>query len=269
MSHFMRAFLAIFLPFVFVSATPADNPLVRLANLIGSAKTEKEFFEKELHAWGKLYIGEAVKTWNDEFRNAYQPVYWRNAMFAYFSACSFVPEKFPATLDDLRKSGLLPFLPYDIHDSTPYSGDFLTTFALPPEKQDPAILTPEDRAEIAKNYPPGSLSIYRKSETQGDQVRWSLGYILTWYDTNSRTNKTDARTITYFPANTEAQPLRCLTNQMVFYILGYYATTGNLPSTPEDLDKKVALLNPAVWQDKKNSQTARKLWDALLAEGKK
>jgi hypothetical protein len=248
-----------------VSASRADDPRIQLAGLIGKAKTEKEFFADELPAWGKLYIGEAKKMWSDEDRAAYSPHYWRHALNGFFSACSFAPDSFPATVSDLRKSNLLPFLPYDTLESTPYDGDFLKALTLAPEKADPASLTTEDRQNLLKTGAPGSLHIYRSRTQDGESVKWSLGYVLVWFNPDIKSHALDGRPIPVLPLSTEAQPARCLTNQMVFYILGYYATTGQLPAKPEDLDKKVALLNPAVWGDKKQGASARRIWDGLLA----
>lgn len=252
-----------------VSAAPSKNPLLEIAALLNTARTEKEFFDKELAAWGKLYIGEATRVWKDAERAAYRWIYWRNALNSYFTVCSFAPDQFPASLADLRKSPLFPFAPYDTVEATPYDGDFLTGMTLPPEKQDPRGLAPEDKAEIGKSHPAGALYIYRHSEQEGESTKWTLGYVLVWRDLNSKANLTDVRIVSFFPESTEAQPLRCLTNQMVFYILGHYAVTGTLPDKPEDLEKKTALLNPAVWQDKKMGPLARRIWNALVAEGKK
>jgi len=253
--------------FALLFASHAQDPRMQLGSLIGKAKTEKEFFAEELPAWGKLYLGEAKKSWSDDDRQAYKPLYWRNAIGAFFSVCSFAPEKFPASVADLRNSSLLPFLPYDTLESTPNEGDFLKPLALPPEKTNPISLTADERSAIAKNGSPGALYIYRLRQEDGDTVKWSLSYALIWFDPSTKTNMLDVRPVTFLPPATEAQPFRCLANQMVFYILGYYAMTGQFPSKPEDLDKKVALLNPAVWTDKKQGPIARRIWDGLIAEG--
>lgn len=248
----------------FIFATPEKDRKLELASHLNKAKTEKEFFEEELPAWAELYIGMAKSSWGEDERTAYQSVYWRNAIQSFLISCPTTPEQFPASMDDLRKSLLFPFIPYDTLESTPYNGDFLKPFSIQLEESDYAQLTPERRDAILKETPPGSLALYRAKVSEGESVRWTYGYALVWYQPMSKSSRLIAHLLPALQPFTEAQPLRCLANQMVYYILGYFAVTGQLPEKPEDLEKKVALLNPVVWGDKKQGSIARRLWDALL-----
>jgi len=245
------------------ATAPKDRKL-ELASHLNKAKTEKEFFDEELPAWAELYIGMAKSSWGDEERTAYQPIYWRNAILSFLLSCPTSPEQFPASIEDLRKNPLFPFIPYNTLKSLPYEGDFLKPFSIKLEEGDFAQLTPERRDAILKETSPGSLALYKSKVSEGESTRWTYGYALVWYQPLTKSSRLDARIIPVLQPSGETQPLRCLVNQMIYYILGYFAVTGQLPEKPEDLEKKVALLNPVVWGDKNQGPIARRVWDALL-----
>lgn len=260
-----RRLFGLFLIFgLALTVVAAKAPAPKAAEFtVGSAKTAGEFFAKELPIWKDLYIGLATANWTPKDKSTYKSFYWRNSLTAYLAVCPTSPAQYPATLNALKESPLLPFIPFDSFDDTPLNGDFLTLFQFQPGSRTMTGVTDDEKNLILSKAPVGSLILFKEEIPEGDKKKTQIGYGVVLYNPYQKEPRLEVADINSLPAADEAQPLRCLANQMVFYILGYYAAYDKLPAKPEDLDKKVALLNPAVWEDKKQGPLARQVWDGL------
>lgn len=215
------------------------------------AENMDDFFAREIPE----YVAE--KNWRlPEDRDQRIRSHWSGLLnnFYFTVARSGNPSDTPTTVDGIKNSPYLLYIPDDRFQQTPLVG-------LPWKDYTPTDL--RRRASLQDEAPEGSVVIRKIREAEGRPMIYRVAVV--WYDLREAQKAATSFNISVNPRRNEVFLARGYFHQTATVLGAYIAFFGRAPEKIEDLDGTFVTLNKKALED----PLVRRIVDATLAEVKK